>query len=73
MPRLSGREVLKRLLLVDARIRVLISSGHHAPTDSTELQNLGMVQLVPKPYRPDDLARSVRKLLDAPVSPSPSP
>jgi len=73
MPRLSGREVLKRLLLLDARIRVLISSGHHAPTDSTELQNLGMVKLVPKPYRPDDLARSVRKLLDAPVSPSPTP
>jgi PAS domain S-box-containing protein len=71
MPRLSGREVLKQLLRLNSRIRVLISSGHHSPTDSTELQNLGMVQLVPKPYRPDDLARSVRKLLDAPVPPRP--
>jgi len=72
MPRLSGREVLKQLLLLDSRIRVLISSGHHAPTDSTELQNLGMVHLVPKPYRPDDLARKVRSLLDAPIPPQPA-
>jgi len=69
MPRMSGREVLERLLRLDSGIRVLISSGHHAPTNSTELQNLGVVQMVPKPYRPDDLARSVRKLLDAPVPP----
>jgi nitrogen-specific signal transduction histidine kinase/ActR/RegA family two-component response regulator len=71
MPLLSGREVLKRLLHLDSSIRILISSGHHSPTDSTELQNLGMVQMVPKPYRPDDLARSVRKLLDTPVPPRP--
>ncbi|MBI3596737.1 MAG: PAS domain S-box protein [Nitrospirae bacterium] len=69
MPRMSGQEVLKQLLRLDPRMRFLISSGHHAPTDSTELQNLGMIQLVPKPYSPRDLARSVRNLLDAPVTP----
>lgn len=71
MPRLSGRELLKRLLRLDPGIRVLISSGHHSPTDSTELLNMGVVQLIPKPYRPDDLASSVRKLLDAPNPPRP--
>ncbi|MBI3811515.1 MAG: PAS domain S-box protein [Nitrospirae bacterium] len=69
MPRMSGLEVLKRLLKLDPKIRVLISSGHHMAGDSGELQNLGAVEFVPKPYRPDDLVRSVRKLLDASASP----
>jgi PAS domain S-box-containing protein len=69
MPRMSGREVLKRLLHLDPRMRILISSGHQTPGDANQLQGLGMVEFVPKPYRPDDLARSVRTLLDASVSP----
>jgi len=67
MPRLSGRDVLKRLLRLDPKIRVLISSGHQTPTDANELQRLGLIRFVPKPYRPDDLTQSVRTLLDAPA------
>jgi CheY-like chemotaxis protein len=67
MPRMSGREVLKRFLRLNPTIRILISSGHQTPPDSNELQDLGMIEFVPKPYRPDDLARSVRKLLDKPL------
>lgn len=66
MPRLSGREVLRQLLHLDPNMRVLISSGHNAPSDPGPLQELGMIEYVPKPYRPDALARSVRKLLDTP-------
>jgi PAS domain S-box-containing protein len=65
MPRLSGRDVLKQLLRLDPKMRILISSGHQMPTDANELQRQGMIRFVPKPYRPDDLARSVRTLLDA--------
>ncbi|MBI3994846.1 MAG: PAS domain S-box protein [Nitrospirae bacterium] len=68
MPRMSGREALKRLLQLDPEIRVLISTGHQMTGDSNELQNLGTVRFVPKPYRPDDLARSVRNFLDARLS-----
>lgn len=68
MPRMSGREVLKQILRLDPAIRVLISTGHQMTGDSNELQNFGTVRFVPKPYRPDDLARSVRNFLDAPVS-----
>jgi len=68
MPRMSGREVLKQILRLDPAIRVLISTGHQMTGDSNALQNFGTVRFVPKPYRPDDLARSVRNFLDAPVS-----
>jgi len=69
MPRLSGREVLKQFLRLDPKMRILISSGHQTPGDSNELREMGMIEFVPKPYHPDDLARSARKLLDASVSP----
>ncbi len=71
MPRMSGREILKQLLHLDPKMRILISSGHQIPSDGNQLQALGRVEFVPKPYRPDDLARSVRKLLDAAVSRDP--
>ncbi|MBI3610207.1 MAG: PAS domain S-box protein [Nitrospirae bacterium] len=69
MPRMSGREVLKRLRQFDPKIRVLISTGHYMTGNANELQSLGAVEFAPKPYRPDDLARRVRKFLDASVSP----
>ena len=69
MPRMSGHEVLRQLLHLDPAMRFLISSGHQTPGTSTELQNLGMIDLVPKPYSPDELAHSVRKLLDAALPP----
>jgi PAS domain S-box-containing protein len=69
MPRMSGQEVLGQLLLLDPKMRILISSGHQTPVASTELLKQGMIDLVPKPYRPEELVRSVRKLLDAPVPP----
>ncbi|HTN44445.1 MAG TPA: PAS domain S-box protein [Nitrospiria bacterium] len=69
MPRVSGQEVLKQLLRLDPTMRFLISSGHQTPVASSELLQRGLIDLIPKPYNPEELARSVRKLLDAPVSP----
>jgi len=67
MPRMSGRDVLKKLVRIDPKIRILISSGHQTPTDGSDLQRLGLIRFVPKPYRPDDLAQSVRTFLDNPA------
>jgi PAS domain S-box-containing protein len=66
MPGLSGREVLSRLLAIDPKMRILISSGHQIPRDGNELQSMGRIEFIPKPYSPDDLAQSVRALLDRP-------
>jgi len=64
MPALSGRDVLRRILAIDPKMRILISSGHQIPNDGNQLRSLGRIEFVPKPYRPDELARSVRSILD---------
>jgi PAS domain S-box-containing protein len=70
MPRMSGRDVLKQILALDPKIRVLISSGHQIPSDGAQLQAMGKIEFIPKPYRPYELAQSVRNLLNVSAIPS---
>jgi PAS domain S-box-containing protein len=63
MPRLSGRDAFRRLLEVNPAVRVLFASGYSAEqlTDADQRKALGFVN---KPYRPEELARVVRTVLD---------
>jgi two-component system, cell cycle sensor histidine kinase and response regulator CckA len=63
MPRLSGRDTLRELQKMDPNVRVLFSSGYSAEyfNDSSKDDVLGFVS---KPYRPQDLALTVRRVLD---------
>jgi CheY-like chemotaxis protein len=67
MPRMSGRDALKKMILVNPKVRALLSSGYSAePSLLSEYpQVLGFVN---KPYRPEDLARAVRAALDRPFA-----
>jgi PAS domain S-box-containing protein len=63
MPRLSGREVLHRLLEINPDVRVLFASGYSAEHLSAEDRE-HILGFISKPYRPDDFARAVRAALD---------
>jgi PAS domain S-box-containing protein len=63
MPRLSGRDAFRRLLQIDPAARVLFASGY-AAEHVMELEQGTFQGFVAKPYRPDDLARTVRITLD---------
>ena len=68
MPRLSGRGLLERLRLENRRVRFLFSSGY----GGDELAELGGVvdgaaPLLRKPWSADELATSVREMLDQPL------
>ena len=65
MPRLSGRDVLQKLVEIDPNVRVLLASGYSAE-HIIELESDRILGFVGKPYRPDDLARQVRSALDRP-------
>jgi CheY-like chemotaxis protein len=60
MPRLSGREVLRRIRQLDPDLPVVLTSGY-SDAAGEELQQLGIQGFVPKPYRDHDLVEAVRK------------
>ncbi|MFQ5579259.1 MAG: ATP-binding protein, partial [Nitrospiria bacterium] len=65
LPGMSGWEVFSQLRVINPSIKVIISSGHHIPEDSS-IQRDAEVDFFLKPYRPDQLAKKVREVLDRP-------
>src|SRR5579884_2208265 len=59
MPHLSGEEILRQLLQIGPTLKVIVSSGHR--TDPSAC--LSNVTYLPKPYRPDELLRTVAEAL----------
>jgi PAS domain S-box-containing protein len=66
MPRLSGRDTLRRLRAIDPNVRVVFISGHsdEAPAALEEDRVQGFLA---KPYREHELAQTVRTALDRPA------
>jgi CheY-like chemotaxis protein len=63
MPQMSGREALQQLRALNPHVRVILSSGY-SPKHLSELAGDGFAGFVSKPYRPEDLVRTVRTVLD---------
>lgn len=63
MPRLSGRDALHQLLQIDPDVHVLFASGYSSE-HVTETEKEGVLGFINKPYRPQELAGTVRAVLD---------
>ena len=63
MPHMSGLILAERLRIIWPNIRVLFISGYVDPRQSTFLDEPHSA-FIQKPFLPDDLARSLRNLLD---------
>ncbi len=63
MPRLSGHDTLRRLRQLDPGVRVLFASGYSAE-HVTETESDGVLGFISKPYRPQELAATVRAALN---------
>jgi signal transduction histidine kinase/CheY-like chemotaxis protein len=63
MPRLSGVQVHHQLQQINPAVRVIFSSGH---ADVSERDRLAASTqtFVPKPYKPEELVRKIRQVLD---------
>jgi two-component system cell cycle sensor histidine kinase/response regulator CckA len=68
MPQMSGRELAQRLKVLQPSLKVLYISGytddmlaHHGVLESN-------VYLLQKPFAPDELAKKLREVLDAPTT-----
>ena len=64
MPKMSGREVYARIKAVKPEVGVLFSSGYATESISPDFFRTEGVNLLQKPYSPDDLLRKVREALD---------
>jgi PAS domain S-box-containing protein len=63
MPEMGGRELVEALRPVYPDVRVLYISGY--TNDEVLRRGVSDVELIHKPFSPDDLLRKVRDLLDA--------
>jgi signal transduction histidine kinase len=66
MPGLPTPEVLARITASRPGVRVMLTSGYTADTNVAALLRERGLQLLNKPYSPDELLRAVRRRLDQP-------
>jgi two-component system, cell cycle sensor histidine kinase and response regulator CckA len=64
MPVASGREAYERIRAVRPDTAFLFASGHSRDVLPAEMLTTADVELVDKPYHPDQLLRAVRRALD---------
>lgn len=66
MPRVNGLEVVKQLRQdpMTMRIPVVVLTANHCPKDQAEVQALGIVAYLVKPFSPLELLHLVQRVLD---------
>ena len=65
MPGMSGRETFEKLRDINPDIRAILSTGYAKDERAREVLALGVKAFVQKPYKVDDLAAAVRRVLDS--------
>jgi nitrogen-specific signal transduction histidine kinase/CheY-like chemotaxis protein len=63
MPDLSGGEVFDRLIDINPRVKVLLSSGYSIEDQAAEIMRRGCDGFIQKPFQMDQLHRSIREVL----------
>jgi PAS domain S-box-containing protein len=64
MPGMGGKKCLIDLLAINKRAKVLMTSGYSTSQQIEDLTKAGAAGFINKPYHPEDLLLSVRKILD---------
>lgn len=65
MPRMSGREAFQQLRRINPKAKILLITGYSPEHVAAELLAQGALGVVQKPYERKELARAVRRALDA--------
>jgi DNA-binding NarL/FixJ family response regulator len=63
MPDLSGGEVFDRLVDMNPRVKVLLSSGYSIEDQAAEIIRRGCDGFIQKPFQMDQLHRSIREIV----------
>ena len=65
MPKMGGRELIQELRKVDPRLKGLAITGHILANGLQELRELGILDVIRKPFDVSTLGEVVRRVLDA--------
>lgn len=65
MPNMNGLELARQLRCRFPEVRVVLTSAYHLSERQLERAGIGAVAFVPKPYELDELARFLRRKLEA--------
>ena len=65
MPKMDGWECLRRLKLIDPKVKVLITTGYGGQDLAKRARAQGARDLVPKPFMLNELFWKVRRILDS--------
>ena len=65
MPNLSGAELAEKILKISPHMPIIICSGHSSVLSKEKALSMGIKKYLDKPVRQKELARIVRKVLDA--------
>jgi two-component system, cell cycle sensor histidine kinase and response regulator CckA len=60
---MGGRETVRRLLEIDPKARVIVSSGYANDPIMSEYADYGFKGVIPKPYRLNELGRVLREVI----------
>ena len=64
MPVMSGRDAFMKLREYDPHVRVILATGYSRDSDLADVMQLGINGFIEKPYRVDELASMIRRVLD---------
>jgi CheY-like chemotaxis protein len=64
LPKLGGFEAFLKMKEINPKIKVVIASGYFDPDQKTEMLKADIKDFVQKPYKPTEILRTLRKVLD---------
>ena len=64
LPKMTGREVLRKIKNENPDAKVVIASGYLEPELKSEIDRSGVKYFVPKPYRPDEVVQALQSLIE---------
>jgi len=68
MPGMGGREVFERLKRINARVRVILSSGYSVEGQAQEIIDRGALAFIQKPFSANNLSEKIREVLETDIS-----
>lgn len=64
MPRLAGSDLSQKILMIRPEMPIILCTGYSSIMDEVRAQKIGIKEYVMKPYRTEEIARVIRKVMD---------